>query len=164
MRLFKVVSGLSNLCLFRRVSTSCLVLFCLCRTLRQVKHRSEDKRLDDDQVLASLLRLFTELFRNDASNQTEQLRLLPASSRRGYYITHNAAVDRPEVAPREMIMLHTLGFCVEKMASSLPDAGTGVFVTRGQVPKGVPVAMYPGTFNTVKSYIKCKKKLNLTFL
>ncbi|KAK3521322.1 hypothetical protein QTP70_003161 [Hemibagrus guttatus] len=31
------------------------------------------------------------------------------------------------------------------MASSLPGAGLGVFVTRGQVPKGVPVAMYPGT-------------------
>ncbi|XP_017343779.1 SET domain-containing protein 9 isoform X2 [Ictalurus punctatus] len=114
------------------------------RTLRQVKHRSEDKRLDDGQVLASLMSLFTELLRNDASNQTEQLRLLPASSRRDYYITHNAAVHRPEVAPRD-IMLHTMGFCVEKMHSSLQDAGIGVFITRGQVPKGVPVAMYPGT-------------------
>ncbi|XP_053501335.1 SET domain-containing protein 9 isoform X1 [Ictalurus furcatus] len=114
------------------------------RTLRQVKHRSEDKRLDDGQVLASLVSLFTELLRNDASNQTEQLRLLPASSRRDYYITHNAAVHRPEVAPHD-IMLHTVGFCVEKMPSSLQDAGIGVFITRGQVPKGVPVAMYPGT-------------------
>lgn len=120
-------------------------LFCLCRTLRQVKRRSEDKRLDDDQVLACLVRLFTALLRNDASNQTEQLRLLPASSRRDYYITHNADVASPEVVPSKIIMLHTLGFCVEKMASSLPDAGVGVFVTRGQVPKGVPVAMYPGT-------------------
>lgn len=110
-----------------------------------MKQRSEDKRLNDDRVLACLLSLFTELLRNDASNQTEQLRLLPLSSRREYYITHNDAVRKPEVAPREMIMLHTLGFCVEKMASSLPAAGTGVFVTLGQVPKGVPVAMYPGT-------------------
>lgn len=110
-----------------------------------MKHRSEDKRLDDDQVLASLVRLFTELLRNDASNQTEQLRLLPPSSRRHYYITHNAAVRSPEALPPEIVMLHTLGFCVGKMASSLPDAGTGVFVTRGQVSKGVPVAMYPGT-------------------
>ncbi|XP_060765421.1 SET domain-containing protein 9 [Neoarius graeffei] len=114
------------------------------RTLRQVRHGSEDKRLDDDRVLLSLVGVFTELLRNDACNQTEQLRLLPAASRRQYYITHNAAVRRPEVAPRE-IMLHTLGFCVEKMASSLQNAGIGVFVTRGQVPKGVPVAMYPGT-------------------
>lgn len=122
----------------------------LCRTLRQVKHRSEDKRLDDGQVLASLVSLFTELLRNDASNQTEQLRLLPASSRRDYYITHNAAVHRPEVAPRD-IMLHTMGFCVEKMHSSLQDAGIGVFITRGQVPKGVPVAMYPGTSDVMSS-------------
>ncbi|XP_053371641.1 SET domain-containing protein 9 isoform X2 [Clarias gariepinus] len=42
-------------------------------------------------------------------------------------------------------MLRTLGFCVEKMASSLLGAGTGVFVTRGRVLRGVPVAMYPGT-------------------
>ncbi|KAG7322555.1 hypothetical protein KOW79_013901 [Hemibagrus wyckioides] len=114
------------------------------RTLRQVKQRAEDKRLDDDHVLASLVRLFTELLRNDASNHTEQLRLLPESTRRHYYITHNAAVRSPEAPPGE-VMLHTLGFCVEKMASSLPGAGVGVFVTRGQVPKGVPVAMYPGT-------------------
>lgn len=115
-----------------------------CRTLRQVKQRSEDKRLDDDTVHASLLRLFTELLRNDASNQAEQLRLLPASPRREYYITHNAAARSPEVSPRE-IMLNTLGFSVEKMASSLPGAGIGVFVTQGQVPEGVVVAMYPGT-------------------
>ncbi|KAF5906890.1 SET domain-containing protein 9 isoform X1, partial [Clarias magur] len=114
------------------------------RTLRQVKHRAEDKRLDDDRVLASLIRLFTELLRNDASNQTELLRLLPASCRRQYYITHNAAARDPEVAPRE-IMLRSLGFCVEKMASSLLGAGTGVFVTQGQVLRGVPVALYPGT-------------------
>ncbi|KAF7701023.1 SET domain-containing protein 9 [Silurus meridionalis] len=113
------------------------------RTLRQVKHLDEDKRLDDDRVISFLLNLFTELLRNDASNQTEQLRLLRSSSR-DYYITHNAAVRSPEVSPCE-IMLHTLGFCVEKMASSLPAAGIGVFVSRGQVPKGVPVAMYPGT-------------------
>ncbi|GAA6107706.1 SET domain-containing protein 9 isoform X1 [Tachysurus ichikawai] len=112
------------------------------RTLRKVKQRSEDKRMDDDHVLVSLVRLFTELLRNDASNQSEQLRLLAASSRREYYITHNAAV--PEAAPCE-IMLNTFGFCVEKMASSLPGAGIGVLVTQGQVPKGVPVAMYPGT-------------------
>lgn len=109
-----------------------------------MKQRSEDKRLDDDHVLESLVRLFTELLRNDASNHTEQLRLLPESIRRHYYITHNAAVRSPEAPPGE-VMLHTLGFCVEKMASSLQGAGIGVFVTRGQVPKGVPVAMYPGT-------------------
>ncbi|XP_076876752.1 SET domain-containing protein 9 isoform X2 [Brachyhypopomus gauderio] len=42
-------------------------------------------------------------------------------------------------------MLHTLGFCIEKRPSSLPSAGTGVCVTRGHVPKGALVAMYPGT-------------------
>lgn len=115
-----------------------------------MKQRSEDKRMDDDHVLVSLVRLFTELLRNDASNQSEQLRLLAASSRREYYITHNAAV--PEAAPCE-IMLNTFGFCVEKMASSLPGAGIGVLVTQGQVPKGVPVAMYPGTTDVVMSKV-----------
>lgn len=149
--LFTVVSGSSLLVFY-----SSLLFIVLCRTLRQVKQRSEDKRLDDNQVLVSLVRLFTELLRNDACNQSEQIRLLPASSRRDYYITHNAAVHNPEAAPGE-IMLQTLGFCVEKKDSLLPGAGIGVFVTRGQVPKGVPVAMYPG-ITTLLNYTNETRK------
>ncbi|KAG7227132.1 hypothetical protein INR49_013930 [Caranx melampygus] len=42
-------------------------------------------------------------------------------------------------------MLQALGFCIDRQPSSLPFAGTGVFVTKGFVPKGATVALYPGT-------------------
>lgn len=38
-----------------------------------------------------------------------------------------------------------LGFTVERGPSTLPQGGTGVFVTSGCVPKGSVVAFYPGT-------------------
>lgn len=38
-----------------------------------------------------------------------------------------------------------LGFTIEKGPSTLPQGGTGVFVTSGCVPKGSVVAFYPGT-------------------
>ncbi|XP_062870388.1 SET domain-containing protein 9 [Trichomycterus rosablanca] len=114
------------------------------RTLRQVKHQSEDKRISDDQVLATLVHLFTALLKNDASNQSKKLRLLPTSYQPMNHITHNAEAQGLKVPPTDT-MLQVLGFCVEKMPSSLESAGTGVFVTQGLVPKGVTVAMYPGT-------------------
>lgn len=43
------------------------------------------------------------------------------------------------------IQIQSLGFCVDRMPSSVPLAGVGVFVTKGFVPKGTVVAMYPGT-------------------
>ncbi|XP_061746229.1 SET domain-containing protein 9 [Nerophis ophidion] len=42
-------------------------------------------------------------------------------------------------------MFRSLGFCIERKRSTLPYAGCGVFVSRGVVPKGATVAMYPGT-------------------
>ncbi|XP_062984128.1 SET domain-containing protein 9 isoform X2 [Elgaria multicarinata webbii] len=45
----------------------------------------------------------------------------------------------------EDILLNTLGFSITRKASSLISAGTGVFVTKGFVPKGTVVSMYPGT-------------------
>lgn len=41
-------------------------------------------------------------------------------------------------------MFRTMGFCIARRPSSLPYAGTGVFVTRGCVPEGDTVSMYPG--------------------
>ncbi|KAL8203863.1 UNVERIFIED_CONTAM: SET domain-containing protein 9 [Gekko kuhli] len=45
----------------------------------------------------------------------------------------------------EDVLFNTLGFSIARRHSSLVSAGTGVFVTRGFVPKGTLVAMYPGT-------------------
>lgn len=44
----------------------------------------------------------------------------------------------------EEVLFNTLGFTVSRDQSSLVSAGTGVFVTKGFVPKGAVVSMYPG--------------------
>lgn len=44
----------------------------------------------------------------------------------------------------EEILYKTLGFSIARATSSLISAGKGVFVTKGLVPKGAVVSMYPG--------------------
>nr|XP_020661223.1 SET domain-containing protein 9 isoform X3 [Pogona vitticeps]XP_020661224.1 SET domain-containing protein 9 isoform X3 [Pogona vitticeps] len=45
----------------------------------------------------------------------------------------------------EEVLFNTLGFSITRRHSSLVSAGTGVFVSKGFVPKGTVVSMYPGT-------------------
>lgn len=114
------------------------VVFCslsLPRTLRQVTARSEDKTVPDVEVSASLVKLFTALLGNDLSKR-EVLNLLPTSVQSRYAQTQTDS-------PGE-VMLDALGFRIHRGPSSLPSAGTGVFVTHGSVTKGATVAMYPG--------------------
>lgn len=110
------------------------------RTLRQVKDRSRDKLVEDEEVLGSLVCLFTELLKNDMKNQSELLRFLPQAKRDKYTNVEDETRDTPSA-----VMLNALGFRIERKRSSLQLAGTGVFVTRGRAPKGSIVAMYPGT-------------------
>lgn len=98
------------------------------KTLRQVTKRSEDKPISDEQVLRSLLELFTVLLGNHGDLQATK---------------NNRHGGNP--ACGQQAMLQTLGFCIDRKPSSLPSAGTGVFVIKGFVPKGTTVAMYPGT-------------------
>ncbi len=114
------------------------LLECLCfpRTLRQVKDRSQDKLLQDEEVLRSLVCLFTQLLKHDLKNQRD----LPQS-------THSIEANVPD--ERSAVMLNTLGFSVERKRSSLQFAGNGVFVTQGRAPKGTIVAMYPGILYNV---------------
>ncbi|ROL55004.1 SET domain-containing protein 9 [Anabarilius grahami] len=109
------------------------------RTLRQVKDRSQDKLIQDEEVFESLVCLFTELLKNDPKNQSELLRLLPKSKQIIY-----TNVEDETHAPTA-VMLNIFGSVIERKRSSLQLAGTGVFVTRGRAPKGSIVAMYPGT-------------------
>lgn len=112
------------------------------KTLRQVTERSKDKLVPDEEVSQSLLKLFRVLLRSHGANLRElraaQTHFLPQvtseEEQHGGY----------PVCPQDA-MLQSLGFCIDRKASTLTSAGTGVFVTRGFVPKGTTVAMYPGT-------------------
>lgn len=111
------------------------------KTLRQVTERSKDKLTPDEEVSRALLQLFGVLFRIHSAPQQHARRAQThfkwstGQDNRcsgGVICGHNA-------------MFKTLGFCIDRKPSSLPIAGTGVFVTKGFVPKGAIVALYPGT-------------------
>ncbi|KAJ0011758.1 hypothetical protein NQD34_012733 [Periophthalmus magnuspinnatus] len=103
------------------------------KTLRKVKGRSQDKLVPDEDVSKSLLRLFWVLHRG---NNAQAASALVFSDHEEFKTETMCAHDA---------MLQSLGFCIKRKQSTLPFAGTGVFVTRGVVPKGATVAMYPGT-------------------
>ena len=42
------------------------------------------------------------------------------------------------------IMYNTLGFCIERHESVIPGGGRGVVVSKGTIPAGTVVSMYPG--------------------
>ncbi|KAM6918436.1 SET domain-containing protein 9 [Xenentodon cancila] len=108
------------------------------KTLRKVTERSEDKLISDDKVLQSLLKLFTVLLENHANVRPAQAHFLPhVTGKNKHYGGYSVC--------EQQAMLQALGFCIDRKPSSLPFAGTGVFVIEGVVPKGTTVAMYPGT-------------------
>lgn len=103
------------------------------KTLRKVSGRSQDKLVPDEEVSGCLLRLFWLLHKG---NVTETYSALTSRAHEDF---KTSAVCAHEA------MLQSLGFCIERKPSTLPFAGTGVFVSKGAVPKGATVAMYPGT-------------------
>ncbi|NXE44752.1 SETD9 protein, partial [Casuarius casuarius] len=124
------------------------------RTLRYVPENSQDKIITDEDVFATLLKVFKALFVNDFSRQTRILALLPeikckylelptVELERSKVKSHNH--ESQHVFSPEEVLFNTLGFSITRDRSSLVSAGTGVFVTKGFVPKGTVVSMYPGT-------------------
>ncbi|KAF0047198.1 hypothetical protein F2P81_000831 [Scophthalmus maximus] len=101
------------------------------KTLRQVTGRSEDKLVPDEEVSRSLLKLFGALLRGRGA-QT-------------HFGTSEAEQHAGGPPCGHSAMLQCLGFSIARQPSTLPSAGTGVFVTKGFVPRGATVAMYPGT-------------------
>ncbi|XP_037537550.1 SET domain-containing protein 9 [Nematolebias whitei] len=106
------------------------------QTLRQVTERSKDKLVSDEQVSRSLLKLFRALHRKGLHH----VELHPA-----HVPQVPQFLGEEEQAGGQDVIFQSLGFCIDRKPSTLPSAGTGVFVTRGFVPKGAAVAMYPGT-------------------
>ncbi|XP_068427458.1 SET domain-containing protein 9 [Clinocottus analis] len=112
------------------------------KTLRQVSERSKDKLVPDEEVSKSLLRLFRVLLRSHVENHGE---LRAVQARFLGQVTSEEDQCGGNAVCGDDAMLQSLGFCLDRKPSSLPFAGTGVFVTKGCVPKGATVAMYPGT-------------------
>ncbi|NXK46148.1 SETD9 protein, partial [Chauna torquata] len=124
------------------------------RTLRYVPESSQDKIIADEDVFETLLKMFTALFINDFSRQTPILDLVPEVKCK-YLELPTVELKQPKansynyqsqhVLSPEEVLFNTLGFSITRDRSSLVSAGTGVFVTKGFVPKGTVVSLYPGT-------------------
>lgn len=107
------------------------------KTLREVTESSKDKLVPDEEVSQSLLKLFGVLLKSQRANHIEADFFQQVTSEKDQ--------DGGDTMCVHDAMLQSLGFCIDRKPSTLPFGGTGVFVTRGFVPKGVTVAMYPGT-------------------
>ncbi|XP_055647334.1 SET domain-containing protein 9 isoform X1 [Falco peregrinus] len=124
------------------------------RTLRYVPKSSQDKIISDEDVFETLLKIFRALFVNDFSRQARILALLPEikckylellnSQQKPSKVNSRDHQSQRVFSPEE-VLFNTLGFTVSRDQSSLMSAGTGVFVSKGFVPKGTVVSMYPGT-------------------
>uniref|UniRef100_A0A3Q0QUK8 SET domain containing 9 n=1 Tax=Amphilophus citrinellus TaxID=61819 RepID=A0A3Q0QUK8_AMPCI len=108
------------------------------KTLRKVEEHSKDKLVPDEEVSRSLLTLFRALLRSHRGPHGHFQKHLPQLK------SEEEQFGRDPMCGQDA-MLQSLGFCIERKPSTLPFAGTGVFVTRGFVHKGATVAMYPGT-------------------
>lgn len=111
------------------------------KTLRQVSERSKDRLAPDAEVSRALLQLFGVLFDSHRAEHRDA---------RGAQNNFKRLTGQEDHCRGDLIcghdaMFQTLGFCIDRKPSSLASAGTGVFVTKGWVPKGAIVAMYPGT-------------------
>ncbi|XP_029860744.1 SET domain-containing protein 9 isoform X3 [Aquila chrysaetos chrysaetos] len=124
------------------------------RTLRYVPESSQDKIISDEDVFETLLKVFKALFINDFSRHAHILALLPEIKCKYLELltveqkrskVNSCNHQSQHVFSPEEVLLNTLGFAVSRDRSSLVSAGTGVFVTKGFVPKGTVVSMYPGT-------------------
>ncbi|XP_049719930.1 SET domain-containing protein 9 isoform X3 [Elephas maximus indicus] len=125
------------------------------RTLRYVPEESKDKVLSDEEVLGTLLKVFQALFLNDFNKQSDILTVLPEPVKLKYQdflaVQHQRVKllenrhQHQSIFKPEEVLYKTLGFSVAQATSSLISAGKGVFVTKGFVPKGAVVSMYPGT-------------------
>nr|XP_033786969.1 SET domain-containing protein 9 isoform X3 [Geotrypetes seraphini] len=117
------------------------------RTTRHVSKDSQDKIISDTVVWDTLMKFFQALiinhFRDDFVLPPEAIR----AKYEALYTSHQTAGNGPKQSifvPGE-ILFATLGFSINRRTSSLISAGIGVFVSKGSVPKGAVVAMYPGT-------------------
>ncbi|NWI70826.1 SETD9 protein, partial [Todus mexicanus] len=124
------------------------------RTLRYVPESSQDKIISDEDVFQTLLKIFKALFINDLSRQAHILALLPEikceylellTVEQKQSKLNSCSHQSQDVFSPEEVLFNTLGFNISRDRSSLVSAGTGVFVTKGFVPKGTVVSMYPGT-------------------
>ncbi|XP_069483401.1 SET domain-containing protein 9 isoform X2 [Ambystoma mexicanum] len=124
-------------------------------TMRFVSEVSKDKITSDEDVLATLLKVFRSLFMYDFQSQRDLVPFLPEDVKLKYEellaATESASSNHPSgsVLQPADTLCKDLGFSLLEGPSTLAAAGTGVFISEGVVPRGAVVSMYPGTIYQV---------------
>ena len=93
--------------------------------MRDVSSSDQDKIIPDCKVIENLITVFRALRGNEEN---------------GY--DHAQSPGQRETFPGAMY--NALGFEIKRQESTIPGAGKGVIVTKGTVPIGSLVALYPG--------------------
>ncbi|XP_056444313.1 SET domain-containing protein 9 [Gadus chalcogrammus] len=116
-------------------------------SLRHVTKSIQDKPIHDEVVSETLLKLFGALLERDGADGKQSLK----ETRLRPKVVQTKSNDAREMheegrmAESDDLIFQSMGFCIHRRPSSVPLAGVGVFITKGWVPKGTVVAMYPGT-------------------
>lgn len=95
--------------------------------MREVSSSDQDKIIPDSKVLEHLITVLHALRNND---QNLQICKTPFSEEKKTCLG---------------VMCNALGYEIRRLDSTISGAGRGVFVTKGTIPAGSLVALYPGT-------------------
>lgn len=95
--------------------------------MREVSSSDQDKIIPDSKVLEHLITVLHALHNNE---QNLQICKTPFSEEKKTCLG---------------VMCNALGYEIRRLDSTISGAGRGVFVTKGTIPAGSLVALYPGT-------------------
>ena len=96
------------------------------RTVREVSSSEQDKIVPDSKVLEHLITVLHALDNNEQN-------------------LHCKTQLSEEKKTCLGVMYNALGYEIRRLDSTISGAGRGVFVTKGTIPAGSLVALYPGT-------------------
>ncbi|XP_033738416.1 SET domain-containing protein 9-like isoform X2 [Pecten maximus] len=105
--------------------------------MRAVAPSESDKILTNSQVEQFLLHFFENLENERLSTEnTSDLWKSQKLTEEEQFVQYKSNLR---------VMEECVGFITERKPSLIPGCGTGVFVTKGEIPKQTVVSMYPGT-------------------
>ncbi len=130
------------------------------RSVRSIPKGGVDKLVSDDEVQRQLVSVLSA-FHHSSVNLAEVFQFQdsykrregPTSSSRETEFVPRVDVKtllKQQYGDREVnqrnsdVLFEVAGFAIERHKSKIAEAGTGVVVTRGDIPEGTVVGMYPG--------------------
>lgn len=111
------------------------------RTKRYADSEESDIVIDTKAIHQSLLHLCETVHKSQCTTPTHEA----STNRRDEFSMDTFISDQQSYLQNLQYVHQHLGFSVERKVSQLVGGGTGVFVTKGTVPKHTLIGLYPGT-------------------